>query len=97
MPIKPENKSLYPSNWPEIRETIRARAGDKCEECHIRNHSVGYRDEDGCFHPCGGNLVLEDYGQGINPGTSRLLDYKDAKEMADFQTETDEYDNKYFV
>ena len=38
MPIRPENKALYPKNWPEIRERIRARAGDKCEICGAENH-----------------------------------------------------------
>ena len=39
MPIKPENKSLYPANWAEIRSRIRERAGDKCENCGVVNHS----------------------------------------------------------
>ena len=54
MPIKPENKALYPDNWPEIRERIRVRAGDKCENCGVVNHSwinrftreICTRDED---------------------------------------------------
>jgi len=39
MPIKPENKHLYPDNWPEIRERIRIRAKDQCENCKVINHS----------------------------------------------------------
>jgi hypothetical protein len=39
MPIKSENKDLYPENWMEIRERIRERAGDKCEKCGVVNHS----------------------------------------------------------
>lgn len=31
MPIRPENKKLYPSNWKEIRATILKRAGHCCE------------------------------------------------------------------
>lgn len=31
MPISPENKKRYPANWPDIRERIRTRAGNKCE------------------------------------------------------------------
>lgn len=52
MPIKPENKNRYPDNWPEIRERILARAGNRCEEegCRIRNHAIGYRDENKVFH-----------------------------------------------
>jgi len=52
MPIRPENKDRYPENWPEIRERILARAGNRCEEegCRVPNHAVGYRDQDGTFH-----------------------------------------------
>lgn len=52
MPIKPENKDRYPDNWPEIRQRILARAGNRCEEpgCRVKNHAVGYRDKEGVFH-----------------------------------------------
>lgn len=54
MPIKPENKLRYPENWLEIRERIRTRANDKCEECGVVNRSwinritreICTRDED---------------------------------------------------
>ena len=49
MPIKKENKKLYPKNWKEIREQILSRANNKCEFCGVKNHSVGYRDENGDF------------------------------------------------
>lgn len=39
MPIKPENKNRYPDNWVEIRERIRTRANDKCEQCGVVNRS----------------------------------------------------------
>jgi len=39
MPIKKENKNLYPKNWKEIREHIRLRADDKCEWCGVVNYS----------------------------------------------------------
>jgi Zn-finger protein len=38
MPISPQNKARYPKDWPQIRERIRARAGDKCEQCGVPNH-----------------------------------------------------------
>ena len=45
MPIRPENKALYPSNWKtEIRPRIQKRAGDKCELCGVENHAVGVRN-----------------------------------------------------
>ena len=37
MPIKPENKWFYPKDWPEIRERILQRAGNKCEWCGVKN------------------------------------------------------------
>ena len=40
MPIKKENKALYPANWKEIREDILARAQNKCEFCGVRNHII---------------------------------------------------------
>lgn len=49
MPIKPENKKLYPANWKEIREEILKRANNCCEHCGVKNHAVGYRTEDGEF------------------------------------------------
>lgn len=49
MPIKKENKKLYPKNWKEIRQRILERAGNKCEFCGVENYAVGYRDEDGNF------------------------------------------------
>ena len=44
MPIKPENKSRYPSNWKEIRAQILERANNKCEFCGAENHSIVYRE-----------------------------------------------------
>jgi hypothetical protein len=49
MPIKPENRRRYPANWPEIRERIRARSGNRCEWCGVENRAVGYREDDGSF------------------------------------------------
>lgn len=49
MPIRPENMAKYPGGsikspeWLAIRERIRQRAGDCCEECGIVNHAVGVR------------------------------------------------------
>ncbi|MEW5893354.1 MAG: hypothetical protein AB1697_09465 [Pseudomonadota bacterium] len=49
MPIRPENRSRYPANWPEIRERIRTRSGNRCEWCGVPNGAVGYRRADGDF------------------------------------------------
>lgn len=44
MPIKPENKSRYPADWPAIRLRILQRAGYRCEHpgCNARQYSVGW-------------------------------------------------------
>jgi hypothetical protein len=58
MPIKPENVSRYPKDWPQIRERILARAGHKCEgspafpDCRVpnkwlRNNRTGEITDDG--------------------------------------------------
>lgn len=44
MPIKPENRGLYPSDWQEVRTRILRRAGYRCEHpgCMARQYSVGW-------------------------------------------------------
>lgn len=44
MPIAPENRHLYGRDWKQIRQSILARAGDKCEWCGVQNRAVGFRD-----------------------------------------------------
>ncbi len=47
MPIRPERKHLYPTNWKsEIVPMIRARSGDMCEICGVRNNSIICRTVD---------------------------------------------------
>ncbi len=43
MPIKTENRSRYPKDWPQIRAAILERAGNCCEwpGCGVANRSVG--------------------------------------------------------
>jgi hypothetical protein len=31
MPIKPENRLRYPSNWPQVVQQVRERSGNRCE------------------------------------------------------------------
>lgn len=40
VPIKPENKKRYPSNWKDIRADILKRANNKCEFCGIENYTI---------------------------------------------------------
>ena len=50
MPISPENRRRYPSNWAEISRYIRHdRAGNKCEWCFAENHKP---------HPITGSKVV---------------------------------------
>ena len=58
MPIKPENLARYPKDWPQIRERIRQRACDKCENCGVQNRAWGFR-KDGVFHPVNKLQVID--------------------------------------
>lgn len=43
MPIRPENKSRYPKNWPAISKRIRQRARNRCEckgECGLQHFRI---------------------------------------------------------
>lgn len=44
MPIKPENKLRYPSNWKQIRTSILERAHNCCEFCGVENHTYRYNE-----------------------------------------------------
>lgn len=44
MPIKPENKALYPPYWRQLSKYIREeRAGNKCESCGVENRIGVFR------------------------------------------------------
>ncbi len=44
MPIRPEFRHFYQGPaWQATRARIRERAGNRCERCHARNHTIGYR------------------------------------------------------
>jgi len=49
MPIKEENKHLYPKNWEEIRQKILDKCKQKCEECGVQNLVYGWRNNLGQF------------------------------------------------
>jgi hypothetical protein len=49
MPIKPENRKRYPSNWRELRARRLHIARERCEFCDVPNYAVGYRERDGEF------------------------------------------------
>jgi len=37
MPIHPDDRDRYPPDWPEIRQRILVRAGNRCEQCGRQN------------------------------------------------------------
>lgn len=43
MPIKPERKKLYPSNWKQIVSAVRERSGNMCELCALHNGDIVQR------------------------------------------------------
>lgn len=57
MPIRPENKELYPPNWPEISKSIKERAGWRCE-------CKGECGRDGCRGGCPNVHGKPAYGTG---------------------------------
>lgn len=79
MPIKPENKGLYPANWKQIRTSILARAGNCCEMCGVRNSAFIFRlahdpsvyvyydrDNDRFYRPDGRELRESDLHHGFD-------------------------------
>lgn len=69
MPIKPENRARYPANWKtEIVPRIRARSGDRCEWCGVKNGAVGYREREGGFVFLG--YSPEDAGDRVEAATA---------------------------
>lgn len=49
MPIKPENRHKYPSNWKDLREAVLKRAHHRCELCFVPNGAIIQRDETGIW------------------------------------------------
>ena len=61
VPISPENQKRYPPNWStEIVPAIRARSGNRCEDCGVANYELGGRGPTGKWHraiPIGEKLL----------------------------------------
>ena len=66
MPIKEENKKLYPKNWKEIRERILERANNRCEFCGLENNAEGFRMNDGRFIRTAGDEVMQRFAHAFN-------------------------------
>jgi hypothetical protein len=51
----PINLKLYPKDWKTaIRPRILKRDRNRCRKCGVKNHTWGYRDAAGSFHPVQG-------------------------------------------
>lgn len=46
----PIDYTLYPPDWPQIRQRILDR-DRPCQKCGLINHTIGWRDPTGAFHP----------------------------------------------
>ena len=73
MPIKEENKKLYPENWKEIREAILKRANNKCEFCGVENHALGFRNYKGEFIKLNENPKDNDEDDVLNNHIFRIV------------------------
>lgn len=76
MPIKPENRARYPKDWPAIRKRILKRAGNRCETCRAKNHTViarGLRKDAGTYMTMTGRI--RDAETGKNLGWGRGSEY----------------------
>ena len=68
MPISAERMKLYPGGsikspeWQAIRDRIRARANNRCEQCAVENHILGGRSRDGTFYTASGASEPGEYG-----------------------------------
>jgi 5-methylcytosine-specific restriction endonuclease McrA len=82
MPIKPENKKLYPEDWKKIRGDILERANNKCEFCPAINYMP---------HPdTGSRVVLTIAHLDHNPTNN---DYNNLRALC--QRCHNRYDNKH--
>lgn len=45
MPIKPENRPLYPDNWAELRQQVGNRANHRCEWCGAPDRTLIRRNK----------------------------------------------------
>jgi 5-methylcytosine-specific restriction endonuclease McrA len=55
MPVRPENRSRYPKDWRQISQSIRDRAGNRCEGSPA---FPDCRAENGAPHPETGSVVV---------------------------------------
>ncbi|MDN7592284.1 hypothetical protein [Burkholderia seminalis] len=77
MPIKPESHNHCPATRPSTRARILARAGNRCEQCHVANGDDIVR---GIDKDAGTFQRLEGDGEVFAADDGRLLGYCKASE-----------------
>lgn len=65
MPIRPEEKTRYPKDWPYISRAIRARANNECEWCKVPNRTVIYRFDTGEWMEMDGTVHDGETGESL--------------------------------
>lgn len=76
MPIKPENRLRYPSDWPQIRERILARAKHRCEQCKVQNRTrIARGAESDAGRYMTGDAKVWDATDGTYLGRCRMSDF----------------------
>jgi len=65
MPIRPEKRALYPRNWRQISEHVRAKAGQRCEWCGKPNRRTVACAEGGRWHDIDAGYWRDAHGRYI--------------------------------
>jgi hypothetical protein len=75
MPIRPDLKSLYPADWPEISHRIRfERAGGRCEICRRPHGQKVYCLPDGRWYDAGADAWVSGRGTVVDvPAVPELM------------------------
>lgn len=69
MPIRPENRSRYPSDWPAVSLAIREAAGHRCQRCNVRDREMILRGKAADGHPLWRPMSASAYENGFSAET----------------------------
>lgn len=74
MPIKKENRHLYPprKEWLAIRAEVLERDGNRCAKCKVPNYAIGFRDPDGAFQDCTADIDIPPFGK-VPEGLTKIV------------------------
>lgn len=102
MPIKPENRALYPADWSIIREQSLARAQYRCQwpGCTARHHAVGrwrMAQQGWVWHPISGSGPVDAAGWGQSWPDLQMLPHREAKAFAEVENESLVIDTRAIV